>query len=927
MLIPAAMVVFSSDALAQSAPSITISAQANKVGVGEMIGVSVEVKTENEKPEKVVLPSFEGFDLVSKSISSPLQFSFGYGQGVKMTYSTRYDLHLQAIKEGTHRIGPVIVKLGGKEYKSDTIVLQVTKEPQGLGSGKKPKDPFGDPFKNFDDLWKRHFDRPTPTPPEPQPPETVEPTGPPPEGLEGANYDPYVFIRTVVKPQKVYMGQQATLDFFLYSRVSVANIEVITEPAGGKFWTKEMLPPTGKVDFSNTDIGGISFQVATLRKVAIFPTEAGIQEIAPGEVSVSTGFGGIFGGKKYNRKGVPVTVEVIPLPTEGRPDGFDPANVGKYTISAKLGAKNAVVDQPLPVQIIISGTGNIEMVVPPEVEFPEGVKSYDPQVTDNVEKRHFVIGGRKKIEYIIIPTKPGKLVIPPVKFSFFDPVAEKYETVQSKALPIEVEPSSFTQGGPVVEGGGIYDGPQEDEEKGIEGLRPIITVASLRSPSSQLIRSSWFIGAIAFPPALLCLLLVISLVQFSIHRMKRRSPKAVAHSQAKKMLKESVKLKDKAGYYARIQKAIYQYIEMRFDIPAGGMTNAELRKDLDEIGVGSGDVEDLIQELENCEFARYGRSSDVDEDIKGAAGRVQEILDRIEKSVANHRNGKKKNGKNDKGNSSPNGSSKKKKSGAKGSGLASIIVLAAVGLALSVSAPAAAENVRGIFDRANDLYFKGDYRGAIKDYYRIMNLGIEDTSVYFNTANAFSKLGEYGKAIYFYNKVLKVKPRDTATTKNLGIVRSALGRKISKQQRDIHLRPKEKVWEGAVSWFSPNELVIIFLFFYYMFFIFLAVRKYSGKPVARIGVSIAVFFFLLMWFVSGAMVTLKYNVDFLRKEGIVTGSGLVVIREGPTDEAARAFDVAEGARIKVKESRGRWHRIEDERGKIGWLPKDQLGIL
>jgi len=903
-------------AAAEEVPSISMSAEANKVGVGEVLPLTIEVSTEGKKPDKIELPAFTGFEIVSKSVSSPLQFSFGTGTGVKMTYTTRYDLGLLAKTVGTHKIGPVIVTMGGKEFKSDVLVVEVTKDPQGVGKSKPggfgspfDTDPFfKDPFKDFDDMFDRHFGRKQP-PADTQPPGTPEdqiPTTQPPEGLDGAKYDPYVFIRTVVEPKKLYIGQQATLDFYLYSRVNVSNIDVQKEPAGGKFWSKDLLPPTGKVDFMPTEIGGVSFNVATLRKIAIFPTEAGTQEIEPGKVNVSTGFGGIFGGETYERAGVPVILEVIPLPAEGKPADFDPGNVGKYSITVKLGSPKAVVDQPLPVQFTISGTGNIAMVRPPEVKFPEGVKAYDPQVTDTMEVRHSMVGGKKKIEYIIIPEKEGKLVIPPVRLSYFDPEAGKYATAETNPMEVTVEPSSFAGQGPVVEGGGGYDSGDGDE-KGLQGLRSIITVAPLRPPSSQFIRSKWFIWAIAIPPALLILMLFVSLLRYSAGKVKNRNPSSRALGNARKQLKASVSAEDREAFYHKIQNAIYEYLEKKMAIPASGMTNTELKKSLTDYGIKEKDVENVIQELENCEFARYGRSTDVSEDIKGATKRVEEILDSIEKQVQKISASREKNS--------------KSRPLAPGAGAA--VFLAAMLLA----GQAGAENVREIFDRSNDLYFKAQYREAIEGYYSIINLGIEDTAVYFNTGNAFARLGEYGKAVYFYDKVLKIKPRDSSTQKNLDIVRAALGREISSQQRDINIRPKETVWEGAVSWFSANELVVIFLGFYYLFFFMLFVRKYLKKQVSKIGVTIAVFFFLLMWIVSGVMVTLKYNVDFLRKEGVVVDKGLVMAREGPTEESSRKFDVAEGQLVRIRETRGGWFRVEDDKGRDGWLHKAQLGVL
>ena len=907
-----AVLLLAADAFAEQAPTISLSAEANKVGVGEVLPLTIEVSAEGTKPQKIALPDFDGFEVVSKSISSPLQFSFGTGTGVKMTYTTRYELGLLAKKVGTHKIGPVIVTHGGKEFKSDTIVVEVTKEAQGIGTTPSPggspfdTDPFfKDPFKDFDDMFKRQFGRDSMPGTQPQPPPDQIPTTPPPEGLDGAAYDPTVFVRTVVSPSKVYIGQQATLEFYIYSRTSVTNIDVEKEPAGGKFWTKDLLPPTGNVDFMPAEIGGMTFNVATLRKIAIFPTEAGVQEIEPGKVNVSTGLGGIFGGETYERSGVPVKVEVLPLPAEGRPAGFNPTNVGTYTISVKLGAPKAVVDQPLPVQFVISGTGNIAMVSPPQVPFPQDVKVYDPTISDDVEVRHFMVGGKKKIEYIIMPTKAGKLVIPSASFSYFDPEKGRYETAVTDPLEVVVEPSSFAGTGPIVEGGS-GEGEGGVDDKGLQGMRSIITVASLRPPSSQFIRSPWFVWAIAIPPALLMLLLVVSLVRFSAGRMKTRNPASRALGDARKALKASASAGDREAFYRSIQSAIYQYLERKLSIPASGMTGAELKKNLSECKIDAKDVDSIIQELENCEFARYGRTTDVRDDIKDATGRVNEILDRIDRQIQ-------------KGNGAPKNSRGK----AAVSGTAAAVVL----LAVLAAGSARAENVRQTFDRSNDLYFKGQYREAIEGYYGILNLGMEDPAVYFNTANAFAKLGEYGKAVYFYDKVLKIKPRDTATLKNLDIVRAALGRQISEKQRDIAIRPKETVWEGAVSWISPNESVIIFLFFYYLFFVLLLVRKFMEKQVSKIGVTIAIFFFLLLWVVAGAMVMVKYNVDFLRKEGVVVDRGLVAAREGPTEESNRKFDVAEGQLVQIRETRGPWFRVEDDKGREGWLQKSQLGIL
>ena len=908
----AGALAFTKNAVSQQIPNISIEAEANKVGLGEVVSISIEVSTEGSKPQNITLPSFEGFDVVSRSVSSPIQFSFGLGQGVKMTYTTRYDIDLMGKTVGVHKIGPVIVKFAGKEYESGSIVIEVTREKQGVGSkgGGYPSNPFDiDPFKDFDDIFKKPFDRfkipdiqPGPT----TPPEPSEETPPPPQGLDGAKYDPDVFLRTIVTPKKVYVGQQATLDFYLYTRLNVSNIDVTREPSGSKFWTRDLLSPTGRVDFTPVDIGGVIFNVATLRKIALFPTESGELEISPGEVNVTTGIGGFFGSSKtYKRNGIPLKIEVLPLPAAGKPPEFDSANVGKYVIEGKVSSTKAIVDQPFSVQFVISGTGNIEMVKAPQVKFPPDVKTYEPQISDTLDIRRFVVGGSKKIEYIVIPSKPGKLTIDPVKFAYFDPQDGRYFVSETKPLEIQVEPSQSGTAGDLVIGNDRDTENVKEEGETIEGLRPIVTIASLSPHQNQYIRSKWFLVLVAIPPVVFFMYIFIGIIRRFIVESKNKNPSSRALAEFRKIIRESSGIRDDTEFYARLQRGILKYLEMKFQIGASGMTTPELRNFLREAGVEEKEADELIGELENCEFARYGRSLEGTKDMRKSLERVRVIVENIDKKTGSRKNNKSKN------------------SQFKNAGRVSIIVV----ILMSFPFLATGANIKEIFNTANDFYFKGNYEEAIKKYYEILNLGIEDPALYYNTGNAFAMTGEYGKAIFFYEKALKLKPRDSATLKNISIVRNILGRKLTGKGKNVDTRPKETIWESAAGWFSPNEIVVLFLFLYYLFFILLLVRKLTKAQIVRIGISIFVFFTAIGWLLAGSLVIMKYRYDFIRHEGIIVERGVVATREGPTEQSVRSYDVVEGQRVKVEEFRGAWCRIEDERGKSGWLERSSVGML
>ncbi len=58
---------------------------------------------------------------------------------------------------------------------------------------------------------------------------------------------------------------------------------------------------------------------------------------------------------------------------------------------------------------------------------------------------------------------------------------------------------------------------------------------------------------------------------------------------------------------------------------------------------------------------------------------------------------------------------------------------------------------------ANNLYFEGDYRGALLEYRRLLTLDkrrIKDTTIYFKIASCYEKLKDYKNAISNYEKAI-----------------------------------------------------------------------------------------------------------------------------------------------------------------------------
>lgn len=253
--------------------------------------------------------------------------------------------------------------------------------------------------------------------------------------------------------------------------------------------------------------------------------------------------------------------------------------------------------------------------------------------------------------------------------------------------------------------------------------------------------------------------------------------------------------------------------------------------------------------------------------------------------------------------------------------------LACAALMLLLPGPAAAETVHQLFEQGNERFWKAEYREAVDVYYEIMRLGIEDTDLWYNTATAYARMGEYGRAAFFYEKVLRVRPRDSGAQHNLDVVRSTVARELSKTRQNVDVNPSETVWEGILSWFTPNELAIMFLFFYYAFFVAVAIRHFLKRPVGRVTSSLFVAIFLALWLASGAMLFGKYRTHFVSRSGVVLEKGIVMVHEGPDTQSPRVFDVLEAQRLRVLDTSGDWILVRDDKGREGWLHTDQLGRL
>ncbi len=100
--------------------SVVMKADKQRVRVGEAFTLSIQMKGASDINPLVRLPALKDFAIVSTAQSQ--QFAF---QGREISAAIEYVYVLAPLKEGSFEIPPASIRLGGKEYQSNPVTIEV----------------------------------------------------------------------------------------------------------------------------------------------------------------------------------------------------------------------------------------------------------------------------------------------------------------------------------------------------------------------------------------------------------------------------------------------------------------------------------------------------------------------------------------------------------------------------------------------------------------------------------------------------------------------------------------------------------------------------------------------------------------------------------------------------------------------------------
>ncbi|HUF63714.1 MAG TPA: BatD family protein [Verrucomicrobiales bacterium] len=138
-------------------------------------------------------------------------------------------------------------------------------------------------------------------------------------------------------------------------------------------------------------------------------------------------------------EGPRVPMRVLPLPEEGRPEGFAGA-VGSYAITCRATPTRVAVGDPIELEIEVRGRGNLDALEGPRLEGDGDGLWKVFQETSEIRKREAAsLEGVAVFRRVISPTRVTE-EIPSLILSYFDPEERAYRTVTTAPIALEVLP-------------------------------------------------------------------------------------------------------------------------------------------------------------------------------------------------------------------------------------------------------------------------------------------------------------------------------------------------------------------------------------------------------------------------------------------------------------------------------------------------------
>ncbi len=428
-----------------------------------------------------------------------------------------------------------------------------------------------------------------------------------------------VFIRTNVSKTNVYEQEAILVTYKLYTLVDVIQCVNKKMPDFNGFMKQDIEQSQNK-QFSYENFNGRNYGTVVLYQVLLYPQRSGTIEIEKANfeavirVQNRTAVRSIFDdfldsytnvSRNITAPGSKITVNALPSNKQGSFNG----TVGHFNLNSNISRSQTKANEAVTLKINIAGTGNMKLIKNPEIKFPEGFELYDPKVNNNFKTTTSGITGTKSIEYLFIPRHAGKFEIPSAEFSYFDIQDKTYKTLRTPVYKLEVLKGEGGDGQTIVSN---YVDKEDVKQLG-KDIRYIQTNDFVIAKEEEPVFGTFAGWLLYLVPLFISLVLFVffrkqAKENADISRVKNKKANKVAQKRlkfAQKLLNDG----NKDKFYEEVLKAVWTYLSDKLSIPVATLTKDHVETEFTARGIDATILNQFIQILNTCEFARYAPNS------------------------------------------------------------------------------------------------------------------------------------------------------------------------------------------------------------------------------------------------------------------------------------------------------------------------------
>ena len=535
----------------------------NKLGLNQKF--KIEFTVNKQGADNFKAPAFSNFEIIGGPSSSVNQ-SWING---KTSYTQSYIYVVQPKKIGDLIIGSATIEYKGKIFKSDPVKITVTEEVE------IPKD-VNDPY--YIAQQNLHL------------------------VAEVSKLNPFV-------GEGIYVVYK----LFVSRNISVNDWRVTESPEYNSFWNQDIEVKNLKA--RNGKYNGEDYRYLELKRAILIPQKSGKLVINPMKmdfsVGVPTGRGDFFGNMitkniNFSTASAVRVVNAQGLPEAGKPLGFTGA-VGEFEFEVSLDKNTLKANDAAQIKVEVSGRGNLKLFEAPKITTPPELEVYTPEHEEEIATSLVGLRGRITDFYTVVPQYKGKYKIPEVTFSYFNPKEKKYRSITSDAVIVNV-----TEGKENPSRNNASTSKQDIVVASDNNFRYIALDTDFQPKVKKIFLKSQLFYMLLFLPFLA--------IPIGLFIGKRRADRASdvqgnkirkADRLARRYLSQAKKqLGKREAFYIALEKALHNFLKAKLQLETSDISKEKIVSLLQERDVDKSIIDEFIEVLDDCDFARYTPTTD-----------------------------------------------------------------------------------------------------------------------------------------------------------------------------------------------------------------------------------------------------------------------------------------------------------------------------